>query len=156
MFMSQHHQSTHNLEGFNMFYPHQPWYIQNFEAQLVQNYRIVCQAVIELTHLVNMLNDKISKLAPTEQSRADSAVRQQLDPHGKSVICSFCDEAFDEHWKLEIHKRKQHDEADQFICDVCAKSFVAKWRFKKHVENHYRKNVKLCRYILQEGADLPL
>ena len=132
-----------------MFYPHQPWYIQNFEAQLVQNYRIVCQAVIELTHLVNTLNDKISKLAPTQKSRGDSDVGQQSDDHGKSLTCKFCDEAFEEHWKLEIHTR-EHEEAEQFTGDICAKTSVAKWRLKKHRENHYRKNVKLCKYFKKE------
>ena len=94
--MSQHHQSTHNLEGFNMF-NYQLWYIQNFENQVFQNYRIVCQTVLELTHAVNILNDKVSKVAETQQSGADNAVRQQADPYGKSVSCSFCHETFNEH-----------------------------------------------------------
>ena len=65
------------------------------------------------------------------------------------MTCKFCDEAFEEHWKLEIHTRK-HEEAEQFTCDFCAKIFVAKWRLKKHRENHYRKNVKLCKYFKKE------
>ena len=79
-----------------MVYPHQSWYLQNFEAQLFQNYRNVCQAVMELTHLVNMLNDKISKLEQTQKSRVDSAVKQQPDLPRKDVICTFCSEIFDE------------------------------------------------------------
>jgi len=133
-----------------MFMPHQnyqPWY---FEAHVLQNYKIVCQAVVELTNLVNILYDKVSKLEHNEDksnsNMRDDGNKHKSDPHAKRVDCPFCHEQFEEHWKLEMHIR-MHEEAESFQCDVCNKIFHAKWRLKKHVKNHFRKDMKTCKYF---------
>jgi len=133
-----------------MFMPHQnyqPWY---FEARVLQNYQIVCQAVVELTYLVNILYDKVSKMEHNEDKSnsktRNDANRHKSDPHAKRVDCPFCQEQFDEHWKLEIHIR-MHEEAESFPCDICNKIFHAKWRLKMHVKNHFRKDLKTCKYF---------
>ena len=62
------------------------------------------------------------------------------------LICQFCGENFKERWELETHLII-HEEAEKFSCNVCNKHFQTNWRLEKHQQNHYRKNVKVCKYF---------
>ena len=41
---------------------YQPWIYSNIEAYKIQNYNIVCQAVVELTFHLRSLQEKVDKL----------------------------------------------------------------------------------------------
>ena len=40
-----------------------------------------------------------------------------------------------------------HKEAEKFPCNVCNKVFQTNWRLAKHLKNHKRKNVRICKYF---------
>ena len=87
----------------------QPWYNSYLEAQqnyqelsmymhIVQNYNVVCQAVVELTYRISLLQDKIMKMERNEEDR-------NVKKHVKNLHCKYCDDIFNENWKLELHLR---------------------------------------------------
>ena len=127
----------------NFFQGQQNYQGMSIYTHIVQNYNVVYQAVVELTHLLNQLQDKIMKLERNEVERNEY---RNVQKHVQILHCKYCDEVFDENWKLELHL-KSHEESKQFQCGICNKTFLAKWRLKKHEQNHFRKNIKKCRFF---------
>ena len=46
--------------------------------------------------------------------------------HPRKINCAFCDQCFDQNWKLEVHMR-EHVTEERFPCNMCDKSFVLSW-----------------------------
>ena len=52
---------------------YQPWSYSNIEAYIIQNYKIVCQAVVELTFHLRILQEKVDKLEKSALSNVHFA-----------------------------------------------------------------------------------
>ena len=82
----------------------------------------LCNLEIEIQKSV----EKIEELKVTEVKYRSKKSKLNL-----SLVCDFCDEIFNESWKLEKHMTNQH-ETRNYSCNKCDKSFCMKWRLKKH------------------------
>ena len=65
--------------------------------------------------------------------------------HPKQIKCKFCEETFDETYKLEQHLKKH--ESKGFRCEHCEKMFHLEWRFNKHIKSHSVKSTRKCHYF---------
>ena len=112
---------------------------------IVQKYNVLNQPVVQLTHVISILQDKITKMESNEE--------RFVTNQAKSLQCTYCGDVFNINWKIELHLRS-HEESEKFQCDICKKTFQAEWRMKKHNSNHYRKNIKKCKFF-QNGQFCP-
>ena len=63
--------------------------------------------------------------------------------HPKTLKCQYCDDNFDQRWKLENHM-KTHNQAKSFKCENCEKSFLLLWRLITHKKMHENTKTKYC------------
>ena len=107
--------------------------------ELKHTYASLLGIVIQELPVIKARMEALEKMNPKH-------VQKKAHNPEQRMICQFCGENFKERWELETHLII-HEEAEKFSCNVCNKHFQTNWRLEKHQQNHYRKNVKVCKYF---------
>ena len=117
----------------------------------------IVENVIHIKEEIIKLDDNLS----CGQKRTDNENRRKRKRHGNKkgdkskdlshpVNCNICSETFQIISDLEKHIKREHIDSERFKCKYCEKKFVTKWRVEKHLNIHFKRTIKSCKYFLNE------
>ena len=129
---------------------------QNERIKVLENKLELSEKIVKHLEEVIQIKNKENKLDSFDCKVCKSKFKQKRElkkhigtEHPKTLICQYCDESFDQSWKLETHL-KTHEQAKSFKCDSCDKSFVLKWRLRTHKKIHENTKTQYCHFFNNE------